>query len=155
LYPPNGGGAVAYTSGGDRMDTQVPVTGLYTAVIEDYNNTNTGTYTVSYTNVSAGPYTGGGDSDGGPIASADAKPGTTSGGDDGDVFTFTGNTGARILLDAVETGGAGYNTYMSLYPPGGGAPVIQTTANRQEAQLTVSGTWKLVIEDNNDDTAGS
>jgi hypothetical protein len=155
LYPPNGGGAVTYTSGGDRLDTQVPLSGTYTAVVEDYSDLNTGTYTMSYMNVSAGPYTGGGDSDGGAMASADVKTGTTSGVDDADVFTFTGNIGDRILIDAVETGGANYNTYMSLYPPGGGAPIIQTTANRQEAQLGVSGAWKLVIEDNNDDTPGS
>lgn len=154
IYPPNGAGAYTYTSSGDRMDTQLPVTGLYTCVVEEYTNTNTGNYTVSYTNVTAGPFTGGGDTDGGAIASSDVKNGTTSGVGDLDTFSFTGSAGDRILIDAVETTGVGYNTVMSLYPPGGGTAIIQGSGNRQEALLTVTGTWKLVIEDNSDDTAG-
>src|SRR5262249_16313001 len=118
LYPPSGAGPLTYTSPPARMDFQVPVTGTYTVMVEDYNDLNTGDYTLSYMNVSSGPYTGGGDNDGSPIASAEVKTGTMSGAGDFDVFTFSGNVGDRVLIDAVETAGASFNTYMSLYPPG-------------------------------------
>jgi hypothetical protein len=155
LYPPNGSAAVTYSSSGDRLEYVLPYAGTFTLVMEDYGNTNTGNYTIAYMNATSGPYTGGGDTDGGAIVSADVKNGTTSGAGDMDVYTFSGTAGNRVLIDVVETAGVGYNSVMSLYPPGGLAPVIQTSANRQEAVLSATGTWLLVIEDNADDNAGS
>src|SRR5262249_50801034 len=124
-------------------------------VVEDYGDANTGNYTLSFMNATSGPYTGGGDTDGGAIASSDVKNGTTSGPGDFDVYTFTGTAGNPIATDPVETFGVNYNTSLALYPPGGGPALVASPANRQEAVLTATGTWLIVVEDNGDDNAGS
>ncbi len=79
-------------------------------MIEDSGNDHPGTYTTSLCNVTAGPFTSAGDLNGGPIVSADVKTGTMSGIGDIDGYTFTGTNGNRVLIDAVATAGAGYNT---------------------------------------------
>ncbi|HEX6791419.1 MAG TPA: FlgD immunoglobulin-like domain containing protein [Candidatus Krumholzibacteria bacterium] len=155
LYPPGGGAAEVATNSGDAIDTSLLATGTYTLVIEDYGNDNAGTYTLSYLNLTAGPLTNGGDTDGGAIASADVKSGSMSGVADLDAFTFTGAVGDRVVIDAVATGGAGFNTYIALYPPGGGAAVTYTSADRMEWQLGAAGTWTILMQDNGDDTAGN
>ncbi|HET6349318.1 MAG TPA: hypothetical protein VFH88_09580, partial [Candidatus Krumholzibacteria bacterium] len=153
LYPPNGGPAETGTSG-DAIDWQVAQTGTYTLVLEDVGDDNTGTYTVSYLNLTAGPLTDGTDPDGGPITSAGVKTGTISGTGDLDAFTFTGNLGDRVLIDAVATSGASFNTVIVLYPPNGGSYAAYTGADRVDYQLTATGTWTILIEDNGLDNAG-
>jgi len=78
-----------------------------------------------------------------------------SGVGDFDVFTFAGTNGNRVLIDAVATGGAGFNTTIFLYPPSGGTYLTYTPADRLDVQLTATGTWAIVIEDNANDTAGN
>jgi len=154
VYPPNGGVAEASTSA-DGFDFMLQQTGTYTVVVEDTGNDNPGTYVISMFDLTAGPYTSPGDLDGGPIVSADIKSGTMSGIGDVDCYTFAGTIGQRVLIDAIATAGAGFNTVISLYPPNGGANATYTFADRLEYQLTASGTWTIVIEDNATDTAGS
>ena len=155
LYPPGGGGAEMNTSSGDVIDAQLLTTGLYTIVVEDYGNDHTGTYTISFLNLTAGPLTGSGDSDGGPIASAAVKTGSMSGVADLDAYTFTGTAGDRVLVDCVATSGAGFNTYLAIYPPNGFPAATSTSADRMEHILTVTGTWTILIQDNGDDNAGN
>ena len=155
LYPPGGGAAEAATNSGDVIDWQLLASGTYTIVMEDYGNDNAGGYTISYLNLTGGPLTSGGDPDGGPITSASVKTGTISGVGDLDAFTFTGNLGDRVLVDAVATAGAGFNTSFVLYPPNGGSYATYTTGDRFEYQLTSTGTWTILVEDNGNDTAGS
>lgn len=155
LYPPGGGAAEAATNSGDGMDWQLLTSGTYTIVMEDYGNDNPGGYTISYLNLTAGPLTGGGDPDGGPITSASVKTGSISGVGDLDAFTFTGTIGDRILIDGVATAGAGFNTVFVLYPPNGGSYATYTTSDRLEYQLTSTGTWTILMEDNANDTAGN
>ena len=155
LYPTAGGPAETTTSTGDVMDWQCATSGSYTVVVEDYGNTHAGNYTFSFLNLTAGPLTGLGDNDGGPMASAETKTGTMSGAGDFDVFTFQGTFGDRVLIDAIATAGAGFNTLIGLYPPNGAAYLTYTTGDKIDAQLTVSGTWSILIEDNGLDTAGS
>ena len=155
LYPTNGGAAETYSSSGDVIDWQCLTSGSYTIVVEDYGNAHAGTYEVSFLNLTAGPLTGGGDNDGGPMVSSDTKTGSMSGPGDFDVFTFTGTFGDRVLIDAIATAGAGFNTVIVLYPPGGGSYATYTAADRLEYQLNASGTWSVLIEDNGNDTAGN
>jgi hypothetical protein len=153
LYPPGGGSYVTSTSGG-RLDYQLGASGTYTAVVQDQNLVNTGTYEISYLNLTAGPLTTAGDMDGGPIASGSIATGTISGPGDIDAFTFTGNSGDHVILAAPTTSGS-LNTNISLYPPGGGAAINQTSADRMDAQLTTGGKWTVVIEDYSDEASGT
>jgi FlgD Ig-like domain len=152
LYPP-GGGTFVTASFGDRLEYQLAATGTFTAVVQDQNMTNAGTYVISYLNVTAGPLTSGSDLDGGPIVSGSIKSGTMSGPGDLDGFTFTGNSGEHVILAAIATSGA-LNTNINLYPPGGGAPIVATSTDRNDATLNASGTWTVVIEDLSDAQTG-
>ncbi|MFN0149371.1 MAG: FlgD immunoglobulin-like domain containing protein, partial [bacterium] len=153
VYPP-GGGAAIISSVVDRYDVQLTSTGTHTFVIEENGNNDAGTYTLSFVNVTAGPYTDGGDPDGGAIVSNEIKSGTTSGSSDIDAFTFSGTSGQRVLLSAKTTSGA-LDTWIYLYPPGGGAVVVSSSAgDRVDFQLTSTGTHVIVIEDNANNDAG-
>jgi hypothetical protein len=153
LYPPGGGSFVAGSSSG-RIDYQLLQSGTYTAVVQDQSLYHTGTYDLSYVNVSAGPFTSVADEDGGPIASGSIKTGTISGPCDLDTYTFQGSSGDHVVLAAVTTSGT-LNTEVSVYPPGGGPPIGQTSADRQDIILTADGTWTMVVEDGQDVQSGT
>ncbi len=155
LYPPDGSAAEANTFSGDFLDAKLERTGTYTVVIEDYGNTHTGMYAVSLMNVTAGPFTNVSDADGGTIASGDVKSGTYQTAPDFDVFSFTGAGGNRVIIDAVVTSGTSVNTVIYLYPPGGGAAVVATTADRVEYQLLATGTYTILMADNGLNDTGS
>ena len=148
LFPPSGGGFEISTSGGNKIDVQLAATGTYTAVVEDVADDHTGSYTVSYLNVSGGPHTFGSDLDGGAIASGARATGTMDGVIDWDAYTFTGSVGDRIVVVGITTSGT-MNTSLALYPPNGGPAQMNTAADRWEFQLTQSGTHALVVEDSN------
>ncbi|NOT32643.1 MAG: T9SS type A sorting domain-containing protein [Candidatus Eisenbacteria bacterium] len=153
IYPPGGGNFEASVNS-NRLDHQLLATGTYTAVVEDFANDHTGTYTLSYLNVTAGPFTIAGDLDGGPIASNEIKTGTVSGVGDMDAFTFSGTSGQRVLFVGVATGGA-MNSQLWLYPAGGGPPIYISTADRADVQLNATGTWTALIEDAANDQGGN
>jgi len=153
LYPPGGGSYVTSTASG-RLEYQLAASGTFTAVVQDQNLTRTGTYELSYMNVSAGPFTSVSDTDGGPIVSGSIKSGTISGPGDFDTYTFTGSNGDHVILGAVATGG-GLNTNINLYPPGGGAAIVGSSADRQDATLTADGTWTVVVEDISNAASGT
>ena len=133
----------------DRLDAQLLTSGTWTAVVQDDNLSDAGSYNISLLNVSAGPLTNVADPNGGPIASAAVVSGQMNAPGDFDAFTFTGAIGDRILFAAIETGGAGFDTQISLYPPGGGERETLTSGgNRLDHQLLASGTYTVVIEDN-------
>src|SRR4029079_17358537 len=155
LYPPGGGIAENTTSTGDAIDFQLLHSGTYPVVVEDYGHDNAGAYSVSFLNMTAGPFTSGSDPDGGAMTSAQVKSGTMSAVGDLDTYTFTGAIGDRVIIDAVATGGASFNTVIALYPPNGGANATYTTGDRLEYQLNASGTWTIIVEDNGLDAAGS
>jgi hypothetical protein len=123
-------------------------------VVEDSGNNEAGAYTLSFVNVNAGPFTDGSDLNGGPIVSNEIKSGTMSGIADIDAYTFTGTNGNRVLLGGVATSGS-LNTIIYLYPPGGGSfETWSGGGDRLEYQLTATGTWTILIEDAQNDTAG-
>ena len=155
LYPPAGGAAVVSGTANDRVDFRLTSTGTHTIVVHDVDYNHTGSYTVSYLNVTAGAYVDGADANGGPIASNQILSAASSGPGDFDAYTFTGTNGHRLLMSAVATGGAGYNTMMRLYPPNGGASATSTFGDRLEFKLNATGTWVLVIEDDTNELAGN
>ena len=146
LYPPGGGAAEVNTVTGDRLDAQLAVSGTYTAVVEDYSDTHTGTYSLTLLNLTAGPLTSGTDADGGTINSADVLSGQAQTAPDFDAYRVIGNLGDRILIAAVSTGGT-MNTQVYVYPPGNGAPIVVTSSDRTEVQLLASGVYTILIED--------
>src|SRR5262249_52145361 len=105
LYPPGGGSYVTSATGG-RIDYQLAASGTYVVVVQDQTQLNTGTYELSYLNVTAGPLTSGEDPDGGPIASGSSATGTISGPGDLDAFTFTGTTGDHLIVGALPPAGS-------------------------------------------------
>jgi hypothetical protein len=153
VYPPDGAPAIVATAA-DRFDVQLNSTGLYTIVVEDYANDNAGTYTISFVNVTSGPFTNGADPNGGVIASNDIRMGTMSGIADIDAYQFQGFNGNRVLVSAVATNGSSVGTTIYLYPPNGGTYFTWTPGDRLDAQLNASGGWTIVIEDSGNDTAG-
>ncbi|HET6462876.1 MAG TPA: hypothetical protein VFH33_03665, partial [Candidatus Krumholzibacteria bacterium] len=155
LKAPGGGVVVSDTQSGDRLDYQLASTGTFTLEVQDYGLNDAGSYALAFANITAGPLSGGGDTDGGAIVSSEIKTGTISGPADFDVFTFTATSGNRVLIDAIATGGAGYNSYISLYPPNGGVNLTYTRGDKIDIQLNASGTWVIVVDDNGADTAGS
>jgi hypothetical protein len=155
LYPPGGFVAEVNSNSGDRIDVQLQRTGTYTILVEEYGNDHSGTYTVSLMNVTAGPYTSGGDTNGGTIVSNDVTTGSMSGVGDIDAYTFNGTFGQRFLVIAMATGGAGYNTAIAAYPPNGGPSPNFTTTDRVEFVCNATGLWTLLVEDSGNDVAGN
>ena len=63
-----------------------------------------------------------------------------------DSWTFNGDVNDRVVITAVPTGGT-LNTYISLYPPGGGPAEASTSLGKLDCQLKKSGLYTIVIED--------
>jgi hypothetical protein len=117
-------------------------------VIQDNTLSNTGTYDLTLLNVTSGPLSTGADPDGGAIASAGVKSGQVNADVDVDAFTFSGTAGDRVLIGAITSGGGTLNTTTTLYPPGGGAAeAISYGSDRLDAQLQLTGTYTIVVED--------
>lgn len=150
------GGTIVVNTSADRAEFQLTANGTYTIEISDVGLNDAGNYAIGFLNITAGPLTSAGDLNGGPIVSSDVVSGTASGPSDFDAYTFSGTVGQRILVSGIATAGASYNTNIVLYPPGGGTQVTQTFAGDQlDFQLTATGTWTIVMEDNGNDTPGS
>lgn len=152
IYPPAGGAAETFT-GGDRLDHMLGSTGTYTILIEDGALDHTGSYSLSFMNLTAGPLTTAADPDGGTISSATTKTGTIGTTPDFDAYRFFGSNGDRVLIGGVATG-AGLNTNLYLYPPGNGPPTVVTSGDRVDRQLNATGQWTLLIEDFGNDAIG-
>lgn len=146
VFPPGGGSAVFNTAGNNRVDLQLGASGTYTVLVEDVGNDHSGSYTVSYLNVTSGPHTTGPDPDGSPLPSSTSTTGTINGVIDWDAFTFSATSGDRVAVVALATSGS-LNTTSYLYPPNGASSVITSAADRWDTQLTQTGTYTLVIED--------
>ena len=162
LYPPGGGAAEATTYhsylgsiwGDDQLDHQLQQNGLYTIVIQDATINKTGNYNISFLKI-PGPINSLGDPDGGAIASGQSSNGTINVPSDYDAFQFYGNTGDRVIINAVTTSG-NLDTTIYLYPPGGGAAEATTYHSylgsiwgddQLDHQLQQNGLYTIVIQD--------
>jgi hypothetical protein len=65
-----------------------------------------------------------------------------------DTWTFFGNAGDRVIINAVETSGT-LDTQIYLYPPGGGGDEANTWlgGNQLDWQLQTNGLYTILIED--------
>ncbi len=146
---------VTYTTSLDRSEFLLDATGTWRIDVEDVGLNDAGTYNLTFLNLTAGPLTSGGDADGGPIVSGEIKTGSNATTSDMDAFTFTGTAGNRVLVGAIATAGASYNTTLYLYPPGGGAAEASTFGDRLDVALAATGTYTILVEDQSNDHTGS
>ena len=65
-----------------------------------------------------------------------------------DTWTFNGSIGERVIINAVKTTG-NLDTYITLYPPGGGPAEASTWAwgDQLDHQLKQTGLYTIVIQD--------
>jgi hypothetical protein len=148
LYPPGGGPAEADSGiGGDKLDYQLKNTGLYIIVIQDYGLSKTGNYNITFLKI-PGTVSSAEDPDGGPIASGQTLGGTINVPSDMDAFQFYGQTGERVIINAVMTTGT-LNTVIALYPPGGGPAEADSGigGDKLDYQLKNTGLYTIVIQD--------
>jgi hypothetical protein len=164
LYPEGGGDAevttctslsCVYYASADKLDHQLSQSGLYTIVVKDDCLSNSGTYNITFLKI-PGAVSSGGDPDGGLIASGETLSGTINAASDMDAFQFYGQSGERIILNAVTTSG-GLDTCITLYPEGGGVAeattctslscVYYASADKLDHQLSQSGLYTIVVQD--------
>jgi len=101
-----------------RVDIQAHVTGTFTAVVRDFNQTGTGTYRLRLAKVPGAFIVPAGD-DGGALVNGTKHQGTIDRGDL-DLWTITANAGDRITVQIAElTGGAGFTPMIELFAPDG------------------------------------
>ena len=115
-------------------------------MIQDYGLNDAGTYDISFLKI-PGAVSSAGDPDGGAIASGQTLSGSTV-PSDLDGFQFYGNTEERVIINAVKTTG-NLDTYITLYPPGGGSAEASTWAwgDQLDHQLKQTGLYTIVIQD--------
>jgi hypothetical protein len=113
-----------------------------------------GSYSLSLLNITGGPLENGNDTDGSAIVSNQIVTGTFQQGVDMDAFTFSVATPGRLFLAAVA-GGVPQDTYMYVYPPGGGASLATTNADVFDVHLPQTGLYTIVIEDLGNDHTGT
>lgn len=90
---------------------------------------------------------------GGPIASGETLAGTITAQAFSESWAFTGTTNDRVVIAAANTSGTP-NTRIRLYPPTGGAAVVNTPSDRADYQLLETGTYTIVVEEDNFGTTG-
>ncbi len=147
IYPPGGGSWENVFSSG-RIDMKVAASGTYTIVVQDGSTANTGTYSLSLTDLNHGPLVIPADQDSGAVISGSYATGTINVAADMDVFHFSGTIGDRLIFGAIPAGGT-VNTTTYIYPPDGSGAIIASSSDRFEMQLPATGTYKMVLQDGN------
>ncbi len=156
LYPPGGGAEEATTYPfGDQLDHQLAQTGEYTILVQDYQLDHPGTYTITFLAI-PGAVSSASDPDGGPLASGQTLSAVTDAASDLDAFQFYGAAGGRVIINTVVTSGAA-NTFIDLYPPGGGAEEATTYpfGDQLDHQLALTGVYTAVVQDYQFDHTGT
>ncbi len=154
LYPPGGGNAEAWTTGAlasYRLEHSLLQTGVYTVIVNDSGlNSPDGAYAIALATV-PGSATSPGDTDGGAIASGEAKYGTFVGNADTDVFQFYARAGDSVVISADIYSYSSVQPEIFLYPPGGGSAVDSATGsllpNQIRSTLTETGLYTIVVSD--------
>jgi len=144
LYPPDGGPpeAGSYWGYEDTIDHQLEQSGTYTIIVQDYGLNDGGNYMLTLIKI-PGPACDG------EILSGETHSSEIEAASDRDAFQFFGETGDRVLISAVKTGGT-LDTGIHLYPPGGGAREAGSYWGYEDAldhQLQQSGLYTIIIED--------
>ena len=152
LYPPNGGLQAAQSFAGDRLDFKLTSTGTWTIVVEDNGVNTPGSYSFCILNVTAGRMDTNGDV--GAVVPGNPVIAAMDQAADIDGYAFYGVNGETANITATTLTGA-MNTQIYLYPPNGGAALVNTTADNVVQPLTLTGNYRIVIEDNGDDQTGT
>ena len=169
LFPPSGG-AVEAGAGDSYYDNHtiavlfahpLEESGQYTIVVRDDGADGTGGYVLSLLNLS-GALTSEQDPDGGPIAFDEVKTGAIAPVADQDAYTFTGEAGQQVTIQANRMGG-GLNPQIRLYPPNGGAVEAiagdsyynnHSIAHLYAHTLAESGQYTILVRDDGADDTG-
>lgn len=129
--------------------------GTFSIIVRDANADETGGYSLSLLLI-PGSTTSATDSDGGIINSNEIKTGNIDYKSDVDVFTFNGNYGQSVLIQAsVESGNL--DPVISLYSPEGTMEKqvwSSTTTIIENHQLRSNGTYSITIRDAYGDETG-
>jgi hypothetical protein len=161
LYDPNGTLNISNANnecGGPALETttaQLPVTGVYTLLVGDCSDTNTGNYELysQRTNNPRVPVV--------PLLFGQTGAGMIGSAAQSNTYTFSANAGDVIYLDLVVTSG-NFAPKIHLYDPNGtlnisnannecGGPALETTT----AQLPVTGVYTLLVGDCSDTNTGN
>jgi hypothetical protein len=169
LFPPDNGPREALTGDSTFNNHSIAAlfehplaeSGQYTILLLDDGLDSTGDYILSYLNLSQA-LTSVQDLDGGPIAFGDTRTGGVDPVTDQDVWTFTGQAGQVVFIQANRTSG-GLNPQIRLYPPSGlprEALTGDSTFNNHsiaalfEHPLAESGQYRILILDDGLDSTG-
>ena len=159
LYPPGGGPSEASVTGfGDwkRLDHQIEAAGIYTILVQEYGQDNTGGYGISLAKI-PGALTSPSDADGGAIVSAQTLTGTLTPASDTDLLQFSATAGDRVVITASGTT-SGVHPEIYLYPPGGGPSEASVTgfgdAKRLDHQIETTGTYTILLQEYGQDNTG-
>ncbi len=164
LFPPSGGAREANSNtcrgctiallGHDLAES-----GQYTIVVRDREADSTGEYIISLL-VLSGPLTSPQDQDGGTIAFDEVKTASIDPVVDMDAYTFTGQAGQRVTIQANTTSG-GLSPWIDLFPPGSGSSETNsntcrgcTIAQLFAHPLAQSGQYTILIRDREADSTG-
>ncbi|BBO84835.1 hypothetical protein DSCO28_54010 [Desulfosarcina ovata subsp. sediminis] len=158
LYNPDGE-LVASNSGtySAGISHQAEIRGTYTVNVLDGSSTldGTGTYQLFLSKIPGDFIVPSGD-EGGALTNGGVHTGTIEVADM-DMWTFSADASDTVTLQVSETSGSGFNPIILLYGPGGS--LIDSNAGSASAnvveELTVAGTYTVMIRDNTTDVTGS
>jgi hypothetical protein len=147
LFPSDGSNFEA--SGAESVNCQLSQSGTYKIVIQDGDDDgpysdqalqDAGSYNITLLNLTG--------CSGVPIGCDETLSGSLVAGDR-DVYEFTGQAGDRVFISAKKTSGHLY-PYIYLFPSDG-SNFEASGAESVNCQLSQSGTYKIVIQDGDDD----
>ena len=140
--------------GGDLLDHVLQKSGIYTIRVQDAGLDNTGSYNITFLNLTAGPLFSTEDPDGGPISSGETLKGSIL-VSDMDAYQFYGEAGDRAIISAVTTSGL-LNTEIILVDPDFvNETNTQPGGDLLDHVLQKTGTYTILVQDAGLDNTGS
>ena len=139
-----------------RLDAQSGITGTYTVLVSDANQTGTGGYQLQLAHL-PGTFIIPAADEGGPLADAVDQDGTISLGDL-DLWSFSASAGDRITLQITElTGGANFAPMIELFAPNGERKAVAQNASAAtiDTAIEAGGTYTVLVSDANQIGAGT
>ncbi len=157
LFAPSGARLAADSDGSvARLDAQAAVSGTYTVLVSDFNQSGTGTYQLHLGKVPGAFVVPAGD-EGGALADATDQDGAIVPGDF-DLWTFAAAPGDRVTLLATElTGGASFTPMIELFAPNGHRQTVAQGAATAtlDAAVEIGGTFTVLVSDANQIGSGT
>jgi len=148
-------GAAAGTVGA-RLDLQAESTGVYTVLASDSFQTGAGSFQIQLAQIPE-PFSVLDSDEGGSLTNGASHLGIITAGDV-DLWTITGHSGDRIIVQLSKTaGGASFTPQLELFGPDGTrlAHDSRTLASRVDIQAAMDGTYTVQVSAVTPDGAGS